>query len=150
MTKDQSSIYGKLGPVDYLVVLFPGNKFSGKIAPELSRLQNEGIVHVIDLLFIHKDARGKVAHIEAKDLSGEAGTAFSKFANKANEWLSLDDIDAIGDVLPNNSSAAALLFENTWAVKFKQALMDADAQLVTQGRIPGELIQKVIAEKGGA
>jgi hypothetical protein len=121
--------YGTLGPVDYLVVLFPGNKFSGKIAPELNRLQNEGIIHVVDLVFIHKDAHGKVASIE---------------------WLSQGDIEALGEVLPNNSSAAALLFENTWAVKFKHALMEADAQLVTQGRIPGELIAQVIAEKGGA
>jgi hypothetical protein len=142
--------YGTLGPVDYLVVLFPGNKFSGKIAPELNRLQNEGIIHVVDLVFIHKDAHGKVASIEAKDLGGEAGTAFSTFAHKVKEWLSQGDIEALGEVLPNNSSAAALLFENTWAVKFKHALMEADAQLVTQGRIPGELIAQVIAEKGGA
>jgi hypothetical protein len=150
MTKDQSSKYGELGPVDYLVVLFPGNKFSGKILPELNRLQSEGIVRVIDLVFITKDAHGKVAHIESKDLGGEAGDAFSKFAHKVNEWLSLDDIDAIGASLPKNSSAAALLFENTWALRFKKAMLDADAQLVTQGRIPGELIAQVIAEKGGA
>jgi len=139
-----------MGPVDYLVVLFPGNKFSGKILPELNRLQSEGIVRVVDLVFITKDAHGKVAHLEVKDLGGEVGEAFSKFAHKVNEWLSLDDIDAIGASLPKNSSAAALLFENTWALRFKKALVDADAQLVTQGRIPGDLIQKVIAEKGGA
>jgi hypothetical protein len=139
-----------MGPVDYLVVLFPGNKFSGKILPELNRLQSDGIVRVVDLVFIRKDAHGSVSHLEIKDLPGEVGDAFGKFAKKVNEWLSLDDIEAIGSSLPKNSSAAALLFENSWAVRFKKALMDADAQLVTQGRIPGELIAQVIAEKGGA
>jgi hypothetical protein len=149
MTEAKKKMEEIMGPVDYLVVLFPGNKFSGKIVPELNRLQNDGIIHVVDLVFIHKDARGKVAHIESKDLGGEAGDAFSKFAHRVNEWLSLDDIDAIGASLPKNSSAAALLFENSWAVRFKKALLDADAQLLMQGRIPGELIQQVIAEKGG-
>jgi hypothetical protein len=138
-----------MGPVDFVVVLFPGNKFNGKIAPELFRLQNEGIVHVIDLVFVQKDGHGNVTSIEAKDLGGEAGDAFSKFAHKVREWLSLDDIEAIGESLPNNSSAVALLFENTWAVHFKQAILDSEGVLVTQGRIPGDLVAKVIAEKGG-
>jgi hypothetical protein len=139
-----------MGPVDYLVVLFPGNKFSGKILPELSRLQSDGIVRVVDLVLIRKDAHGKVSHLEIKDLGGEVGEAFTKFAHKVNEWISLDDIEIIGETLPKNSSAAALLFENTWALRFKKAMLDADAKLVTQGRIPGDLIQMVIEEKGGA
>jgi hypothetical protein len=150
MAEAMKKIEDTIGPVDYLVVLFPGNKFSGKILPELNRLQSDGIVRVVDLVLIRKDAHGKVSHLEVKDLGGEVGEAFTKFAKKVNEWLSLDDIETIGEALPKNSSAAALLFENTWALRFKKAMLDADAQLVTQGRIPGDLIQKAIAEKGGA
>jgi hypothetical protein len=105
---------------------------------------------VVDLVLIRKDAHGKVSHLEIKDLGGEVGEAFTKFAHKVNEWISLGDIETIGETLPKNSSAAALLFENTWALRFKKAMLEADAQLVTQGRIPGDLIQKVIEEKGGA
>jgi hypothetical protein len=141
-----------MGPVDYVVVMFPGNKFSGKIAPELERLQKNGIIRIIDLVFILKDAKGRTVITEAKNLTGEAGDAFRVFSAHLGEWLSEGDIDIVAKSLPLNSSAAALLFENTWALKFKEACMDADAQLISQGRIPGDLVMKVIEEKdfGGA
>ncbi len=142
-----------MGPVDYLVVLFPGNKFSGKIAPEMERLQRAGIIRIIDLVFILKDKEGRAIYTEAKNLGGKEGEAFKAFASNLGEWLSEDDIEDIGALIPKNSAAAALLFENTWAVNFKKALLDADAQLVTQARIPHEQVVKVMKERikvGGA
>jgi hypothetical protein len=141
-----------MGPVDYLVVLFPGNKFSGKIAPELEKLQRNGIIRIIDLVFILKDKKGKAIFTEARNLGGEEGEAFKKFTTHLGEWLSEDDIEDIGDLIPKNSAAAALLFENTWAVNFKKSLIDADAKLITQARIPHEQVVTVMNEriKGGA
>jgi hypothetical protein len=141
-----------MGPVDYVVVLFPGNKFSGKIAPELERLQKEGIIKIIDLVFIMKDHHGNTLFTEAKNMSGEAGEVFRDLTNHLGDWLSEGDLEIIAKTLPLNSSAAALLFENTWVLKFKEACLDADAQLISQGRIPGDLIMKAIADKscGGA
>ena len=136
-----------LGPVDYLVLGFPGNKFNGKIAPELERLEKNGTIRIIDLLFIHKDIDGKVEAIELKDMGGETGDSFGKFAGNVSELLSLDDIDSIGASLPLNSSAAIMLFENTWAVRFKEALIDSEAMLITQGRVPGDVIAKVSEQK---
>ncbi len=136
-----------LGPVDYLVLGFPGNKFNGKIAPELERLEKNGTIRIIDLVFIHKDIDGKVEAIELKDMGGEAGDSFGKFANNLNELLSLDDIDSVGAALALNSSASILLYENTWAVRFKEALIDSEAMLITQGRVPGDVIAKVTEEK---
>jgi len=140
-----------MGPVDYLVVLFPGNKFSGKIAPELEKLQRSGIVRIIDLVFILKDKNGKAIFTEAKNLGGKEGEAFKSFTSNLGEWLSEDDIEDIGTLIPKNSAAAALLFENTWALDFKKALLEADAQLITQARIPNEQVLKVMKEriKGG-
>jgi hypothetical protein len=136
-----------MGPVDYLVVLFPGNKFSGKIAPELERLQKNGIIRIIDLVFIIKDKKGKALFTEARNLGGKEGEAFKSFTSNLGDWLSEDDIEDIGSMIPLNSSAAALLFENTWAVNFKKALLDADAQLLTQARIPHEQVMKVMKER---
>ena len=102
-----------MGPVDFLIVRFPGNKFSGLIAPEL------------------------------KNLGGVEGDAFSEFAQSVNEWLSDVDIEVFAESLPNNCSGAILLYENTWAIPFKNALMKTGAELVDHGRIPPELIQKV-------
>ena len=151
MTKKPSKI---MGPVDYLVVKFPGNKFNGEILPELAKLEKSGIIRVIDLALVIKDTKGKVFVTEAKDVKGKEGDAFTAFAKLVGEaeWFSLDDIDAIAAALPNNTSAAVLLFENTWAIHFKEALINSGAELVDQGRIPSEIIRTVeqkLVTKGG-
>jgi hypothetical protein len=132
-----------MGPVDFLIVRFPGNKFSGLIAPELKTLEKNGLIRVIDLVFVLKDKGGKIRITEAKNLGGVEGDAFSEFAQSVNEWLSDVDIEVFAESLPNNCSGAILLYENTWAIPFKNALMKTGAELVDQGRIPPELIQKV-------
>jgi uncharacterized membrane protein len=142
-----------MGPVDYLMVRFPGNKFSGKIAPELTRLEKKGIIRVIDLVFIMRDEHGKLVIAETENLKGEVGAAFNELSKNTREWFSEGDIEVIAATLPNNSSAALLLFENVWAVQFKEALLDANAELIDMGRIPPETIQnveKAITAQGGA
>jgi hypothetical protein len=155
MTKDVPKKAGKImGPVDYLVVKFPGNKFKGEIAPELAKLERNGIIRVIDLAFVLKDTKGNVLITEAKDMGEKTGDAFSAFAKAVSdaEWFSIDDIEAMAAGLPMNSSAAILLFENTWAIQFKEALLNSGAELVDQGRIPSEVIRSVeqnVISKGG-
>ncbi len=142
-----------IGPVDYLIVKFPGNNFSGKIVPELADLEKKGIIRVIDLVFVLKDANGRVLTTEAKDLKGDARSAYAELAENANEWFYEGDINTLASSLPDNSSAALLLYENVWAVKFKEALMDADAEVIDTGRIPQEtiaMVQKELMVKGGA
>jgi hypothetical protein len=135
-----------MGPVDYLMLRFPGNKFSGKIAPELARLEKKGIIKVIDLVFMVRDENGKLAIFESAHLEGETGAAFNELSKDTREWFSEGDIEVIAATLPNNSSAALLLFENVWAIHFKEAILDADAELIDMGRIPPETIQKVEKE----
>ena len=155
MTKDVPKKAGKImGPVDYLVVKFPGNKFKGEIAPELAKLERNGIIRVIDLAFVLKDTKGNVLITEAKDMGEKTGDAFSAFAKAISdaEWFSIEDIEAMAAGLPLNSSAAILLFENTWAIQFKEALLNSGAELVDQGRIPSEVIRSVeqkVISKGG-
>jgi hypothetical protein len=155
MTRNVPKKAGKImGPVDYLVVKFPGNKFNGEIAPELAKLERNGIIRIIDLAFVLKDTKGNVMITEAKDMGEKTGDAFSAFAKAVSdaEWFSIDDIEAIAAGLPLNSSAAILLFENTWAIQFKEALLNSGAELVDQGRIPSEVIRSVeqnVISKGG-
>ena len=142
-----------MGPVDYLMIRFPGNKFTGKIAPELIDLEKKGIIRIIDLVMILKDANGKLMIVEAKNLEGEAGAAYRELAKRTDEWFSEGDIEALAMSLANNTSAALLLFENIWAIKFKEALLEADAELIDMGRIPPETIAKAekhLKVKGGA
>jgi hypothetical protein len=146
--------HGKvMGPVDYLMVRFPGNKFSGKIAPELATLEKKGIIRVIDLVFMLRDENGKLVIFESHNLGGDAGAAFNELSKNTREWFSEGDIEVIAATLPKNSAAALLLFENVWAIHFKEALLDANAELIDMGRIPPETIVKVekhITAKGGA
>jgi len=138
--------HGKvMGPVDYLILKFPGNKFSGKIIPEIADLVQNGIIRVIDLVLVIRDAAGELTIVEAKDLEGEMGAAYRELARHTDEWFSEADIEVFAEGLAKNSSAALLLFENVWAIRFKQSLMNADAELIDMGRIPPETIEK--AEK---
>ncbi len=102
---------------------------------------------------ILKDANGKLMTVEAKNLEGEAGAAYRELAKRTDEWFSEGDIEALAMSLANNTSAALLLFENIWAIKFKEALLEADAELIDMGRIPPETIAKAekhLKAKGGA
>jgi len=142
-----------MGPVDYLMVRFPGNKFTGKIAPELIDLEKRGIIRIIDLVFLLKDAKGNLMIIEMKDLGGEAGAAYKELARHTGEWFSEGDIEVISASLPDNTSAALMLFENHWAIRLKEALLNADAELIDMGRIPPEkiaLAQKQLMMQEGA
>ncbi len=132
------------GPVDYLVVLFPGNKFTGTIAPEMRKLEDSGIVRVLDLLFIRKNENGDVESFEISDLGDEAERAYQAFKSKVVGWLSQDDVEAIGNDIPNNSAAAVLLFENLWAIGVREAMVNAGGKLLVQGRIPPEIIEQAM------
>jgi hypothetical protein len=141
-----------MGPVDYLMIRFPGNKFSGKAAPELERLQKDGIIRVIDFVLISKDENGRLTTLEPATIGPEVAAAYNELTKDLREWFSEGDIEVIAASLPKNSSAALLLFENVWAIKFKEALLESDAELIDMGRIPPENIQKVAKSmpRGGA
>jgi hypothetical protein len=108
-------------------------------------LEKLGIIRVIDLVFLIKDADGKLGTIEPKNLQGEVGNAFRELTKNTREWFTEPDIEVFTETLPKNCSAALLLFENLWAINFKKALLDADAELIEMGRIPPEVVKN--AEK---
>jgi hypothetical protein len=134
-----------LGPVDYVLVRFPKNRFRGEIAPELANLERNGIIRIIDLVFVVKDKNGDVVIRKAKDLGDEAGDAFGEFSRSTSDWFSTGDIEEIAAELPKNSSYGILVFENTWAVPLKKACLNAGVELVDQDRIPPEAIRRLEA-----
>jgi hypothetical protein len=134
-----------LGPVDYVLVRFPKNRFSGEIAPEFANLERNGIIRIIDLVFVVKDKDGEIAIMKAQDLGDEAGDAFSEFSRATSDWFSPGDIEEIAAELPKNSSYGMLVFENTWAVPLKKACLNAGVEMVDQDRIPQEAIRRLEA-----
>jgi uncharacterized membrane protein len=133
-----------IGPVEILVVGFPGNQFSGKIAPALAELVDSGLVRVIDLVFVAKDADGDVAAIELSELDDEISVAFQPHVEEPSGLLADEDIQDLGADLAPSSSAAILLFEHVWATKFRDAVVDSGGELIASIRIPKEVIDEVV------
>jgi hypothetical protein len=132
----------ELGPVDYIVIEFPGNKFNGNIAPALGDLIDNKLVKVLDLVFLTKDADGAIEGFELGDLDEGVAGEIEQLEVEIAHLLSEDDIVNVADALEPNSSAAVLVWENTWAAPFGAAVRNAGGQLVAGGRIP---IQALIA-----
>ncbi|MEU4357307.1 DUF6325 family protein [Streptomyces virginiae] len=124
-----------MGPVDYLVVEFPGNRMTGEGFPLLVDLVDRGIIRILDLVFVRKDADGSVVALELRDVGG-GEMDLSVFEGAASGLLGQDDIDEAGAALEANSSAGILVYENVWAAPFARALRRGGAQLVASGRIP--------------
>jgi hypothetical protein len=135
------------GPVDLVLLRFPGNHFTGEVAPALGDLVSSGTVRILDLIFITKDADGNVAAVELDQL-GDAGAAFDDVDGEVSGLLTDEDIDAAGEEMEANSSAALLLFENTWAARFANALRAADAEVIAFERIPHDALQEFLAGVG--
>ena len=132
----------ELGPVDYVVVEFPAgtSNFSGEMVSELLALVDGGIIRVIDVLILTKDADGAIEAMELSDVE-ELGELESLEAELA-ELLAEDDIEHLAAAMDPGSTAGVLIWENLWAAPFASAARRAGGQLIANGRIP---IQAIIA-----
>jgi hypothetical protein len=128
------------GPIDYLVVEFPGNKMTGEGFPLLLDLVDRGIIRILDLMFITKDSEGNVAGVEIRDLDADGDLDLTVFEGASSGLIGADDIDETGQILEPNTSAGILVYENAWAAPFATALRRGGAQLVASGRIPVQAI----------
>ena len=135
-----------LGPVDYLVVEFPGDKanFSGEMAAELTALVDRELVRVLDLVIMSKDLDGAVAVDELHEVDeSDLGQLRALEADLAM-LLAEEDLEAIGKVLEPGNLAAVLVYENSWAGPFASAVRRSGGQLVADGRIPTQALLAAI------
>ena len=144
MTVHESETLDELGPVDWIVVEFPGSRFNGEIAPTLMDLVDRGIIRILDLLMIRKDEDGSFDAFEISDLDeGEIGGIRDYETEMAN-LLSQEDVESVSAAVEPGSTAALLVWENTWAAPFGSAVRHAGGQLVASGRIPVQAILAAI------
>jgi hypothetical protein len=132
----------QLGPVDYLVVEFPGSKFTGEILPELATLVQDGTVRVLDLVLIIKDEAGAYEALEMAEIDTSLLGELREMERELADLLSEEDVVATVEVMEPGSTAALLVYENLWAAPFASAVRRAGGQLVANGRIP---VQALIA-----
>jgi hypothetical protein len=133
-----------IGPVEYMVVAFPGNRFKGEIAPALADLVDKGLIRIIDLALVVKDAEGNVAGMEIEDAGGEVFEALHALTAERGGLLNEQDLLDIGEALEPNSSAGILVWEDLWATAFAEAARNAGGILLTRQTVPHEIVQAAI------
>lgn len=137
-----------MGPVEYLIIGFPGNKFKGEIVPALTELINNHIIRIIDLVFIKKDENGNIKTIEMSELDDEEGIAFDYLEHEINDLLNKEDITLAAQKLEPNTSALMLVFENAWATRLRDAIVNANGKLLENARISAEVVQAAFEAVG--
>ncbi|MFD7683389.1 DUF6325 family protein [Streptomyces sp. NPDC060187] len=125
-----------MGPIDYVVIEFPGSRMTGEGFPLLVDLVDRGLIRILDLLFVKKDEDGSVVGLEIADLTGDGALDLAVFEGASSGLLGEDDIAEAGRALEPGNSAGILVYENLWAAPFAAALRRGGAQMVASGRIP--------------
>lgn len=139
-----------LGPVELLLLKFPGNKFKGEIVPALEELVDNGTIRIVDLLFAKRDNEGNLKVLELNDLDKDTYAAFDPLVSDITGLITKEDMQKLTNGLENNSSAALMLFENTWAIRFRDAVLNADGRVLFNERIPRVVIEEAMRQQQAA
>ena len=141
---DDGSDVDELGPVDWIVVEFPGSRFNGEIAPALADLVERDLIRVLDLLILKKDADGTLEPFELSDLDETELGGLRAHETELAMLLSEEDVTSLAAAIEPGSSAAVLVWENKWAAPFGAAVRRSGGQLVASGRIPTQALLAAI------
>jgi uncharacterized membrane protein len=131
----------EIGPVDYAIVAFPGNRFRGEIGPAIADLVENDTIRVIDIAFVAKDEAGNAVAMELMELDPDVQESLDKIGVEIGGLFNDEDLIDAAEGLEPNSSAAVLVWENVWARKVTQAMRDAGGELVAFERLPHEVVQ---------
>jgi Family of unknown function (DUF6325) len=136
----------RLGPIDFLALEFPGNKFKGEILGEILDLVQAGMIRVLDLVVVLKDEEGNVVVRELQELDPEDIRVFDPLQVEVTSMITRGDIDDIAEALNSNCTAGLMLIENVWALKTMQAMVDANGRLLLYHRIPHDEVEAALKD----
>jgi uncharacterized membrane protein len=139
-----------LGPLEYTVIGFDGNRFNGEIAKEIEKVVEKKIIRLVDVVFILKDIDGEVTVVELDDKDDPRFAGFAPLMDDLMGLLTPEDIATIGERLPVNASALIVLFEHRWAERLKDAIAGAGGFLVNRETIAPEALERLNAEINAA
>jgi uncharacterized membrane protein len=137
-----------LGPVSYTVVAFPGNQFTGAIAPEVEKLVSNGTVRILDLVFVAKDGSGDTISLEFDQRDELA--AFGDLDGEVGGLINEEDLAHVAEQLPPNNSALVIVWEDLWAAPLVEAVKASGGVVVDTARIPAELVETALTELAAA
>ncbi len=135
-----------LGPLEYTVIGFEGNRFNGEIAKELAEVIDSGTIALVDLVFITKDIDGNAKSLELDNKDDPRFAGFAGMLEGLTGLLTEEDIDEIAADLAPNTSALVIMFEHRWAVKLKVAMVNAGGFLIARETITPEALEMLEAE----
>ena len=122
----------EMGPIDYILVEWPDRQPDGSALPHLVDLVDRGLIRLLDLVVVAKGEDGSIATVGIADLGDE----FAVFEGVSSGLLGDEDLSEAGSALEPGTTAALLVYENTWAAPFATAVRRSGGQLVASGRIP--------------
>lgn len=137
-----------IGPVEYVVIGFPGNRFKGEIVPAVAELVDNDIVRIIDVAFIKKDPDGNATMFEYDTLDDVLAFGFADVDGEARGVLNDEDLELAAEALEPNSSAALVVWEHRWAARVSQAIRDAGGRIIAGERVPDEIVEQALADLG--
>ncbi|MCJ7536331.1 MAG: DUF6325 family protein, partial [Anaerolineales bacterium] len=132
------------GPIDFLALEFKTDQLTGESLPELLKLVENKIIRVIDLVIIVKDQDGDVKVLEIEELAPNMLAFFDPLEVEISGIIQVEDIEFIAEAMEDNTTAALLLFENLWAIKFGEAVTRASGRMVMYDRIPFEVVNETL------
>jgi uncharacterized membrane protein len=135
-----------LGPLEYTVIGFEGNRFNGEIAKDLAEVIDAGIIALVDLVFVTKDIDGNATSLELDNKDDPRFAGFAPMFEGLTGLLTQEDIDKVAAELEPNTSALVIMFEHRWAVKLKKAMINAGGFLVARESIRPEALEMLNAE----
>jgi hypothetical protein len=131
----------EMGPIDYVVLEWPGRQPKGEVAPLLVDLVDRGIIRVLDVAFMIKGEDGSVVALDLAEVDG-GPDGFGQFDGASSGLITQEDLQEAAEALAPGTSAAVLVWENRWAAPVAVAVRRSGGQLVASGRIP---IQAILA-----
>jgi hypothetical protein len=139
-----------LGPVEYVMIEFPSTTAIGDIEPALQELVTSGVVRIIDLMFIKKDAEGHVQALEVDQLDSVSAHRYEELDAEIDDLVNMEDIAIAAAELSPNSIAAVLVWEDAWAKRFAEAMRAAGGRVVENERIPSAVVEAAMQASVGA
>lgn len=132
----------QLGPVEFLLLGFEGNRFNGAIAPALAELVSDGLVRLLDVAVVMKDAAGETLILEMGELPQDVAQAVRDIAGEDRGLMSEADLLDVAHSMEPETTVAALLVEHLWAGRFAATVRAAGGELLLAERIPGDLMDQ--------
>ena len=136
----------RMGPVEYVVIGFPGNRFKGEIVPALAELVDNDVIRIIDVAFIKKDADRNITMFEYDTLDDVLAFGFADVDGEAGGVLNDEDLELVAEALEPDSSAALIVWEHRWAARVAQAIRDAGGRIIAGERVPDEIVEQALAD----